>query len=77
MDNSPSSHLLGLDVLELFDHYKKMQAELVQQSADLAFLFNGYKTVSELQDSLKLWQSHGRDDSCHSKFHNAGNYLAK
>ncbi|KAJ9080209.1 hypothetical protein DSO57_1027484 [Entomophthora muscae] len=24
MDNSPSSHLLDCDVLELFDHYKKM-----------------------------------------------------
>ncbi|KAJ9073399.1 hypothetical protein DSO57_1016940 [Entomophthora muscae] len=40
-----------------------MQAELVQQSADLAFLFDGYHTVSELQDCLKLCQSHERADS--------------
>ncbi|KAJ9062934.1 hypothetical protein DSO57_1005446 [Entomophthora muscae] len=62
-DNSPSSHLLGQDILELFDHYKKMQTELVHQSANLAFLFNGYHTVSDLQDSLKLCQSHDRANS--------------
>ncbi|KAJ9057746.1 hypothetical protein DSO57_1019676 [Entomophthora muscae] len=40
-----------------------MQVELVQQSANLAFLFDGYHTVSELQDCLKLCQFHDRANS--------------
>ena len=52
--NPPSSHILSRDVLELFDHFKKMQTELVQQSANLAFLFDSYHTVSELHDQTKL-----------------------
>ncbi|KAJ9048318.1 hypothetical protein DSO57_1036295 [Entomophthora muscae] len=60
MDNFPSNHLLGCDVFELFDHYKKIQAELVQQSTNLAFLFDGYHIVLELQDCLKLQQPHDR-----------------
>ena len=40
-----------------------MQTELVQQSADLAFLFDGYHTVSELQDCLKLYKLHDRANS--------------